>query len=436
MVILFSLFFLITFIYIAKRDFIFSLFYLVLFIYTIFTEIAHIYFPGEIFLAFGGQVFELGVFYKYKLFVFFSFLSIFIIFCFLFRKKNKNHTFIVVKSTTSPLFRNILFIYIILAYNFLMLFLLFNYYSELSYLTQGVFKGSTLFRNSYAFAPIVIMVLYVKTVRLPTSFSKNLFFILLLITLFIYLSISTRAGGRGGIASLALGFLTYKLLQYPRLKLKQKVFMILKSIPIILLIILILNALLRIRTEGAISVLDFVFTVFLSPRIFLKELFSFKGIILQDYAGPSLTLFLSIQCNIVNFFDSLKSIFLNSLVFTGYPTLGFTLSRIANPMLSETWQGYGYYFLTEGYNVMGWGGFLYNAVVFNLGLYIWSKFTNTNDNNFKLFMNTMIVMQVISIVRSQSSEFIRATYLVFVPAIILYFLATGYRPHFIKRKLK
>ncbi len=431
-VFLFSLFFILTFIYIAKRNCIFSLFYLVLFIYTIFTEIAYIYFPTPLLAGFSGQVFGVEVFYKYKLFVFLSFLSIFIVFCFLFRRKKRGYSFSMMKDTTAPIFRDVFFMCVIITYDLLLLFFLLRHYDELNYLNQEALKSSTIFRNAYGFVGIILIVLYAKIMQLSKlSFHRLFYYTLLLITLCLFLLISIRAGDRSTLAATIVGFFMYTILQPSELR--ERFFVLLKSIVIVLLIAFALHVLMKVRKTGTVDVSEFVSIVFSRPGKFAKGLFSFRGIVLQDYAGPSLTLFFSIKYNIVNFSDSLKSVFLNSLIFTGHPTLGFTLSRIVNPMLSRGWQGYGYYFLTEGYNVMGWYGFLYNAIVFNFGLLIWSKFTNTADKNFKLYLIAVIAMQVFGIVRGQGSEFIRAVYIAFLPATVLYFLATGYRPCFKKR---
>jgi len=114
------------------------------------------------------------------------------------------------------------------------------------------------------------------------------------------------------------------------------------------------------------------------------------------------------------------------------------MAREINPSLLYSWQGYGYYFLNEGFNVAGWVGIIYNGLVLNLGYWIMRRvFMNVDDSNLRSFVGALVAMQAIDVVRGQSSTFLRASLLEIIPAIVLYYLATGRRPlYFVGKALK
>ena len=136
--------------------------------------------------------------------------------------------------------------------------------------------------------------------------------------------------------------------------------------------------------------------------------------------------------------EALRSVLLGGLPLTGAPSLGSITARIINPNLEYAWQGYGYYYLNEGFAIMGWWGILYNGLVCNLGYWIWRKlFINVDNQNLMALMGAVAAMLAIDIVRAQSSNFIRGSIFSIVPALVLYFLASGIRPvYFFNRRAK
>lgn len=164
------------------------------------------------------------------------------------------------------------------------------------------------------------------------------------------------------------------------------------------------------------------------------SLFHPKHIIFQDYVVPSLTLVTSINYNIIIPEVVLKSNITCLVPFIKHYTLGHVLSRIIDPY---GWAGYGYYILTEGYNIAGLIGFIYIAFIFVVGFrFLESFFANTNDKMFNAYMYAIIAFTSLNIVRGQSMFFLKAIYLYFLPAIILWKMLSGKRVYLVRLKTK
>ena len=77
---------------------------------------------------------------------------------------------------------------------------------------------------------------------------------------------------------------------------------------------------------------------------------------------------------------------------------------------------------------MGWLGFLYNGLVVFAGMMLWRLMANSNCKYYNLFMIALVSTQIVNITRGQSSYFVKDIYMFFIPAMALFFLATGLRP--------
>jgi len=117
--------------------------------------------------------------------------------------------------------------------------------------------------------------------------------------------------------------------------------------------------------------------------------------------------------------------------FIEHSSLGSILSRIIDP---GGRQGYGYYILTEGYNFVGFVGFVYVAFVFVVGLCLLeSFFTDTNDVLFSAYLYAIIAFVLVDIVRGQSVAFLKGLYLYFLPAIFLFKVTSRQRVYLVQR---
>lgn len=444
-----SILFLLTLIYMLKRSLIFSVYYTVLFIYTIFTAIAYVYFPLPIEASSGGQYYGLMAIYPYLLFTTLSFMSIWVVFRFTYKKLAGKKPFFEMRYHRGQFFRSSLFVFISLLYGGLLWFLVITSYDKIAYDQQHIIKETRGFLLFLSLAKLFILAIYVR-MDVEKWPSRKIFHLSLMFWVgSAYLITVIRGGSRNEIASVIVGFAFYNLTkafsrpmkpfsvveyQRPYARRLLNVFRAnrlttaLKIAVVGLFGLYSLLALQIARRAGEISLGAFTRLLVSPGQLFGDYVFSLFGMIMQDYTGPSLVLISSIQLDIIIPQIALTSVLLNCLPLVGYPTLGFLLSRWVNPELAFSWEGYGYYILAEGYNIAGWFGIIYNAVVFNLGLYLWCRFAMSDDRYFNGFVGAVVVMQVIDVVRGQSSTFIRASYSQIVPSIFLYFLLFGLRP--------
>ena len=130
----------------------------------------------------------------------------------------------------------------------------------------------------------------------------------------------------------------------------------------------------------------------------------------------------------------MHSVVMGAVPMSRVPSLGSDLARVISPNLEYAWQGYGYYYLNEGFAVMGWWGIFYNGFVLVGGYWFWrSLFIQVADKNLRGLLGAVAAMQAIDVVRGQSSTFGRAVIFAIGPAIILYYLASGVMPSYSRR---
>jgi hypothetical protein len=121
--------------------------------------------------------------------------------------------------------------------------------------------------------------------------------------------------------------------------------------------------------------------------------------------------------------EIIKSNILNSLIIFDYPTAGEVISRLLDP---NGWGGVGYYYFTEGYNLLGFGGFIYSALVIVLNYYIYENlFTKTNDEIYNLLISGVISYYMINIVRGGTLFMIKGILFYIIPFTILYCIAAN-----------
>ena len=80
--------------------------------------------------------------------------------------------------------------------------------------------------------------------------------------------------------------------------------------------------------------------------------------------------------------------------------------------------------------MLGWLGFIYNGLVFSLGISIWRKLSRTTSYSFNSIASSITIALVVTCVRSQSMYFIKHLWLTFLPSFLLYWSATGIAPSF------
>jgi hypothetical protein len=263
--------------------------------------------------------------------------------------------------------------------------------------------------------------------------TKIVYTIILLITLSTFLITSIKAGQRiemlGTLTGIAIFFLFYQKEMQKQQSKKRKRHLIFISITIIV-IIGFFQAVRSNREE--ISNINDVPLALTKTETYTRILDP-QDVIFQDWFAPSLSLATSIEKNIIIPKTVIESNIRVLIPFIDHKTLGESISRIIAPKSN---QGFGYYILTEGYNLMGFLGFIYSAIVFTFGIFLLEKFfSNTENIIFNSYMAGIIGVASLDIIRGgQIIIFFKILYLYFLPAIILFWLLSNKKIYISKLK--
>lgn len=423
---IFSSLFFLSFFLLIKKNYIFGVYYFGLYILTIFTQVVLAIHPSLLVTFFPDILHvEEKLFVEYWSFVFLSFLMIFIL---LYCKKSSDVESKKISehdAVISPPNHNLpLFILVVFLYNFVTFFMYFYY--DLSYHAADYPKivayGSVLGCG-------LLMVLYAKFRKFSrTKRTKRIFLFLFVLTFINYGLINIKGGLRSSIISIFIGILSYEIMLMKNYKKSNRIKHIIKLCLVYIFLVfflIVINYLRQDITTLSASVLLNVISV----STFLEAISNFN-ILMQTYTIPSVLLLASIYHTYIDPAEVIKSNVMNSLILLEYPYLSTTVSMISNPSLNATRRmGYAYYFLNEGYNFMGWFGFIYNALFFCGGLLLWQKLFIRGNRSYAEFMTAVITTQLLGIIFGQSGLFIKFIYLFFLPTIFLFYLATGINPY-------
>ncbi len=431
LVIVLFIFYLLTSLYIYKKSSLFFLAYFILFMYTIFTQLGYIFYPNEIMIVSHNQYYGTDIFIYYWIYIMLSFIAIFIFFVITYSPLYKLKFKIAIDSEYIKKY-DILYIVILLVYEFFLIYNLIKNYNILSYYNQIILKSNKIWFYLYSFNGIIILSLYCK-ICISTNIIKKIFLLLIMILSAItFLVTSIRSGQRIEIALFIISYVTYLWhYSFDKIHKKHKI-KYLCSIFMIIFLFIMLSQGIRL-SRGYNNTPAAFFNIITNIDTYMSIIHP-KHIIFQDYAVPSLTLVTSINYSIIIPEDVLKSNITCLVPFIKHYSLGEVLSRIIDPY---GWAGYGYYILTEGYNIAGFLGFIYIAFIFVVGFrFLESFFANTNDKMFNAYMYAIIAFTSLSIVRGQSMFFLKAIYLYFLPAIILWNMLSGKRVYLVRLKTK
>lgn len=414
-------FFIVTARYILRVDTIFGVCYIVFYVYTVFTQIAYVAFPNKLFIVSGGQYYGIEWFWPFYVFTFASFLGVFLVFVGFRARRQRLRCLRLTDLRVQARIDKIAFVALVLIQNLIMIYYIATRFESLSYYTQHVLKGNKLFFFGFAFYPYTIYASYVNWKEYSaTRLSSSVAAAILAISLLVFLTICVRAGQRIEIAELCVGLFIYAYVfgeGGPRHRMRIYVGVALA----VIVMFAFMNAIQALRGTQ-IDLSHVVHLLLTNPGEFMG--FALEDLVFQDYVTPSLTLVTSMYHNRIDPIGALKSLIANSLVFLGVPSLGETVSRFIDPYGVR---GYGYYGFTEGFEVMGWAGFAYNAVVMNLGLAMWRSLLHTGSESFTRYMTGIMAMRVFSLARGTSSSYLKSVYMYFVPCIVMFCLMSGTR---------
>tara|TARA_B110000003_G_scaffold129903_1_gene131917 strand:- start:8104 stop:9420 length:1317 start_codon:yes stop_codon:yes gene_type:complete len=404
-----------------------ALAFFALYIYTIFAQIGYAYFPEL--SALSDAYFGPMLFYKYWAFMFFSFVFTFLFYRAL-NPRNYKKDIYIVKSTSLNYGEYFFFLIVILIY--LALNLYFVKYRELFGYGGGNSLGGPWFGIAFWIFTICTLILFTLARDKTNKTNKRIFsFVMFLLCIIFFLKVTIAAGTRSAILYLFISFAFYELspivktIKYQ----KRKIFILILSG---FLVIGMLTILREVRTQDE----DISFSSF-SNYESSESQFSDQAlpaaVLLQDYYLPSHTLFISMQYNIIDPLEVVKSNFANSLVKLEYPFLTTTILERGLGTKSERGVGWAYHYFVEGYNAMGLFGVFYNALFWNLGMILWIKLTQSNNRRHNKAMLSIAALVITLVMKAQNSAFIQFYWLILLSGLALLLLANSSTIAFYRR---
>lgn len=398
-----------------------------LYIYTIFSQIGYVYFPELSILsgAYYGQI----LYYKYWVFMFFSFMFTFLFYRFINRSNSMIDSYIVKKSN-----RNygeyIFFLIVILLYISLSIY--FEIYRSLFSYGGGNTMGGPWFGVFFWIYTVITLILYTLFRDESNRIKKRILsFVLFLLCFIFFLKVTVASGTRSAILYFFICLAAYELSPLLKtLKFKKRKFFLLAFASI--LVFSFLTSLRALREQGEIVSFS-AFAEYESSDSRYANQDMATTILMQDYYLPSHTLFVSMEYGIIDPIEVIKSNIANSLVLLDYPFLTTTILDQGLGKDNERGVGWAYHFFVEGYNAMGMYGIFYNALFWNLGMALWIALTKSNNRRINQVMLAIIALVLATAMRGQFSAFIKFYWLVLLPGLGLSLLANNSSIAFLRR---
>jgi hypothetical protein len=247
--------------------------------------------------------------------------------------------------------------------------------------------------------------------------------VLFIVSALFFLEVSIASGTRSPILYMFISIIFYEINPiYKTIKFEKK--KLLTIIALVICIIIFLSALRGLRTLGG----ELSFSSFLNmgdneTQFDDQDLSGL--ILLQDYYLPSHTLFISMNYNIVQPLTVLLSNIFNSLIGMNYPFMSTIIVEVATGISDERGAGWAFHYFVEGYNAAGMFGIFYNAILFNLGMLLWIKLCQSSSDKHNKLMQSMIVLVLSLVMRSQNSAFIQFYWFILLPGLFLALIANN-----------
>lgn len=397
--------------------------FLSLLIYTVFAQLGYVYFP-ELSMVLNAY-YGVELFYHYWLFLFSSFVLTYIMYVYVFRVYMSNTYFSLHSMDGNVRTKIFLLIYLLL---FTLLTVYYFFKRDGIQYGDGNALGSlwfSLFLNLFSCLTIIVYAL----IRLKYSFySYGIIKLIFVLSLLFILDVAFRAGARSTILYFFIGIITYEFRPFIG-ALKRNKKKIIYFIVIIFLLIKVLNGVLYLRVSTNDISVSNAFTAKDSNN---NDSEWYLKLIFQDYYAPSHTLFIAMGEEMIDFYDSVKSNMCNSMFGFDYPLITQRIvSKVTNFDYADRGVGYAFYIFSEGYYTFGWFGIFYNALIWNLGMLFFVRLTQTNNQEFNNVLVAVFASFVITLMRNQSSYFIKFAWMYFIPSFVLLLFALNYNVKFI-----
>lgn len=428
LILILSLFVFYSIRFMLKRDHdLHALAFFSLYIYTIFAQIGYVYFPELSILS--GAYYGQTLYYKYWAFMFFSFVFTFLLYRLINRSNSMIDSYIVKKSN-----RNYgeYFFFLIIILLYISLSMYFEIYRSLFRYGGGNSMGGPWFGILFWIYTVSTLILYTLLRDESNRIKKRILsFVLFLLCFLFFLKVTVASGTRSAILYFFICIAFYELSPVLKtFKFKKRKFFLLALASI--LVFSSLTSLRTLRAQGE-TVTFSAFTDYESSDSRFANQDMATTILLQDYYLPSHTLFVSMEYDIVDPIEVIKSNIANSLVLLDYPFLTTTILDRGLGKDNERGVGWAYHFFVEGYNAMGMFGIFYNALFWNLGMALWIALTKSNNRRINQVMVAIIALVLASSMKGQFAAFIKFYWLVLLPGLGLSLLANNSSIAFLRR---
>ena len=148
----------------------------------------------------------------------------------------------------------------------------------------------------------------------------------------------------------------------------------------------------------------------------------------QDYFSPGATLIMSVEKNIVDPVAVIMSNALNSIYFVNHETISAIVVNEYG-LIFERGAGFAYINYAEGYNFMGFTGFLYNGIAGGLLLHILNVDFRGVSKAHENILKAILAILMMQIIRSQVGLAVKVLYS-FLPIYYFYCQVFGYSLRF------
>lgn len=271
-----------------------------------------------------------------------------------------------------------------------------------------IFSGSTMF--------LIGFTLVEKTNN------RRLYYLIIIASVAVIFSVALKASARSDMVYFMLGVVVLFWLHF-KIPARRIFLVSLIAIPAVLLAgqLMLLQ---RASIEGDfLALLGLVF-----ENLGSLDDDTIVMLVSQDYFSPGATLIMSVEKNIVDPVAVIMSNVFNSIYFINHETISAIVVREYGLSFARG-AGFAYINYAEGYNFMGFMGFLYNGLACGLFLHILNVDFKGVSKAHENILKAILAILMIQIIRSQAGVALKVLY-TFLPIYYFYCQVFGYSLRF------
>ena len=290
-------------------------------------------------------------------------------------------------------------------------------------------QGSSLFAFIFRYFIVVTLIQFIIVFeKLKQTIASKL---LIFLDLSLVLLISIKSGSRSDLLYLTISLLTYTFYDLSRIR----KFDLMKLVAFALLLFSLMQLMLMTRHLPLDQInISFLIDAFREniETFGIDENSFMTSIILNDYFAPAATLAMSMDANIVIPYTVFVSNTSNSIYFVGYSLISdFVVHEYGFSFLRGA--GFAYFIFTEGFNVVGNLGVLYNGIIFGGILYCLRVITLQGNAFYTKAATSIVCLFVLSSIRGQSGIIAKMIIFHIIPAIITIYYALGFQMYRVRK---